>query len=140
MAQNKTTETNLSVTEYLQQISDEKRRTDCAEMIELFKTSTGLEPKMWGTSIVGFGSYHYIYESGRQGDAPLVGLSSRANAISLYLSSEFEGKSELLQQLGKHKSGKGCIYLQKIEDINPIVLSKLILHSIAYIQKKYPKQ
>ena len=140
MAQNKTTETNHSITDYLQQISDEKKRTDCAELIQLFKTTTGLEPKIWGTSIVGFGSYHYVYESGRQGDAPLVGLSARANAISLYLSSEFEGKSKLLQQLGKHKSGKGCISVQKMEDLNPNVLSEMILQSIAYIQKKYPMQ
>ncbi len=138
MAQNKTTETNHSVNDYLQQISNDKKRTDCAALIQLFKTTCGLEPKMWGTSIVGFGSYHYTYESGRQGDAPLVGLSARANAFSLYLSSEFEGKFELLQQLGKHKLGKGCIYVQKMEDINPHVLSKLILHSITYFLQKYP--
>src|SRR5690349_11253890 len=101
MAKNKTVETSNSVTAYLKVIPDEKRRKDCTTLVELFSKQTGLEPKMWGSSIVGFGTYHYKYESGREGDAPLTGLSSRANAIVLYLGSGFDQRDELLKKLGK---------------------------------------
>ncbi len=93
---------------------------------------------MWGTSIVGFGSYHYKYESGREGDAPLTGLASRANAIALYLTANFDKREELLSEFGKHKSAKGCIYIQKLEDIDTGVLIKMVKNSIAYYRKKYP--
>lgn len=93
---------------------------------------------MWGTGIVGFGSYHYKYESGREGDAPLAGLASRANAITLYLGGDYDEKEDLLQKLGKYKMSKGCIYIQKLQDINQDVLGKMIIHSIEHYKKKYP--
>jgi Domain of unknown function (DU1801) len=130
MAKNKTTETTNSVTEYLNNISDEKKRKDCSEIIALIRNLTGLEPKMWGTGIVGFGSYHYKYASGHEGDAPLLGLAARANAIVLYLSMNVEQRDELLQKFGKHKTGKGCIYIQKLEDIDTNVLSTMVNLSI----------
>ena len=131
-AKNKTVETNNSVAEYIKAIPDEKRRNDCSAIIDLMTKHTGFEPKMWGPAIVGFGTYHYIYESGREGDAPLAGMSSRANAITLYLGSKFEKRDELLSKFGKHKTGKSCIYIQKLEDIDLGVLAKMIKNSIAY--------
>jgi hypothetical protein len=137
MSKNKTTETKKSVTEYLNNIPDEDRRKDCSKIISLIKKQSGLEPKMWGTSIVGFGSYHYKYESGREGDAPLIGIASRTNAITLYLSN-FDQREELLSKFGKHKTGKGCIYIQKLADIDTSILAKMVNYSIDYQKKQYP--
>ncbi|QHV95075.1 DUF1801 domain-containing protein [Spirosoma endbachense] len=137
MAKNKTTENENSVEDYLNAIPEEKKRKDCSELITQITTRTGLTPKMWGTGIVGFGSYHYIYESGREGDAPLTGLASRSTAITLYLATSFDQKQELLQKLGKHKAGKGCIYIQKLDDIDMDVLSQLILDSIDHIRNQF---
>lgn len=138
MAQNKTTETKASVAKFLTTIKDEKRRKDCSALIDHIAGQTGFEPKMWGTSIVGFGSYHYKYESGREGDAPFTGLASRSNAIVLYLSSEFDQREELLKKFGRHKTSKGCIYIQKLEDIDKNVLTTMVKNSIKYYAKKYP--
>lgn len=137
MAKNKTTETKASVAGFLATLKDEKKSKDCAVLIALIAKATAFEPKMWGASIVGFGSYHYKYESGREGDAPLVGLSPRANAITVYLSNVKE-KEELLKKLGKHKTGGGCIYIQKLEDIDTTVLIKMVENSIKYLKHKYP--
>jgi hypothetical protein len=111
-------------------IKDEKRRKDCSAIIDLITENTGLAPKMWGTSIVGFGSYHYKYESGHEGDAPLVGIASRTNAITLYLGSNFDEREKLLSKFGKYKAGKACIYIQKLEDIDTGVLAKLVKNSL----------
>src|SRR5437867_13213938 len=121
MAKNKTVETKNSVAGFLAKITDEKKRKDFLTIIDMITKHTGLEPKMWGTAIVGFGSYHYKYESGREGDAPLAGLAARANAITFYLGSVFDKREELLSKLGKHSTGKGCIYVQKLEDIDTSV-------------------
>jgi hypothetical protein len=137
MAKNKTTETQFSVSDFIASIKDEKKRSDCSVLVKLISKHTTLIPKMWGTSIVEFGSYHYTYESGREGDAPLVGLSPRANAITLYLSN-IKDKEDLLKKLGKHKIGGGCVYVSKLEYINTEILTKLIDHSINYLQSKYP--
>ncbi|MGM9512101.1 DUF1801 domain-containing protein [Larkinella sp. GY13] len=137
MAKNKTTETEHSVSAYLNAIANEKRRSDCTELVALFTAQTGLEPKMWGAGIVGFGSYHYKYESGHEGDAPLIGLASRANAITLYMASDFDEKELLLQQFGKHKTGKGCIYIQKLEDIDTGVLGQMVQNSVEYLKDRY---
>ena len=138
MAKNKTIETEESVADYLTTISDAKKRKDFSAIIELIKKQTKLEPKMWGTSIVGFGIYHYKYESGREGDAPLAGIASRANAITLYLSSNFDKREELLSKFGKHKTSKGCIYIQKLEDVDTGILIKMVKNSIKHTKKKYP--
>ena len=140
MSKNKTVETMDSVQSYLMSIKDEKRQRDFSAILELVSKNTGIEPKMWGTSIVGFGSYHYIYDSGREGDAPLAGLSSRANAISLYLSSEFENRNELLSKFGKYKTAKACIYIQKLEDIDTGILIKMVKNSITHFKNKYSRE
>jgi len=136
MAKNKTIETKASVVKYLAAIKDEQRRKDCSSIIDLITKQTGLEPKMWGTSIVGFGTYHYKYESGREGDAPLVGFASRANAITFYLG-DFNNREQLLLKLGKHKTGKGCIYIQKLEDIDTSVLTKMVKNSVGHRKKTH---
>jgi hypothetical protein len=138
MAKNKTIETENSVTAFLATISDTKRREDCTSIIELLRKISGFEPKMWGTSIVGFGIYNYKYESGHEGDAPLVGLASRKNAITLYLASSFDEKEDLLSQLGKHKTSKACLYIQKLDDIDIDILSQIVQKSIARIKELYP--
>jgi Domain of unknown function (DU1801) len=137
MAKNKTIETQNNVSDFLTTITDEKRRKDCSAIIDLITGHTGLEPKMWGTSIVGFGIYHYKYESGHEGSAPLAGMASRTNGITLYLSN-FDNKEELLAKFGKHKAGKGCIYIQKLEDIDTSVLTKMVKNSIMHMKRQYP--
>lgn len=131
MAANKTVETDESVDNYTRNIADEAKRNGTIELIGLMQKQTGFPPKMWGASIVGFGSYHYKYESGREGNAPLAALSARANAITLYLA-DFDGREHLLKELGKYKMGKGCIYIQRLTDINAEVLQNIIRQSVVY--------
>ena len=121
---------------FIGSVADPAKRTDCLRIADLFKTETGFDPKLWGASIIGFGSYHYKYESGREGDAPIVGFSPRKEAIVLYLS-QFEGREQLLEKLGKHKTGKGCIYLKKLEDVDAEVLKKLITESVKHTRATY---
>jgi len=135
MAKNKTTETHASVAGFLTKIKDKQKRSDSSAIVDLISRQTGLEPKMWGSAIVGFGSYHYKYESGREGDAPLAAFSPRANAIVLYLSSEFDEREALLKKFGKHKTSKGCIYIQKLEDVDTSVLAKMVKRTIEYRKK-----
>jgi Domain of unknown function (DU1801) len=133
MPKNKTTQTQASVATFLEMIQDTKKRSDCATLTALIAQHTALEAVMWGTAIIGFGSYHYKYFSGHQGSAPLVGLAPRAAAIVLYLSADFENRDALLQKLGKHKTGVGCVYVKQLEDINTDILMLMIDQSIAYI-------
>lgn len=135
MAQNKTVETTNSVASFLGAIPDETKRTDSQQLVSIIEAQTGTSPKMWGPAIVGFGSYHYKYESGREGDAPLVGFSPRKDALTLYLSSDFPERETLLTQLGKHKTGKGCVYIKKLSDVNLDVLQALISHAFQYMQQ-----
>jgi len=100
--------------------------------------ATGFEPKMWGTAIIGFGTYHYKYDSGREGDAPLVGFSPRKDALALYFSSEFKDRDELLNKFGKHKTGKACVYIKKLADIDQTILEVMIKNSVNHIQNLYP--
>jgi len=136
MQKNKTTENQNSVEAYISGIKEEPRRKDFSTLVRFIKKCTGLSPKMWGTAIVGFGSYHYVYESGREGDAPLLGISSRANAMVLYLSALFENREELLSKFGKHKTGKGCIYVQELKDIDMDILAQMVERSIAHRKKE----
>ena len=138
MAKNKTIETQESVADFLSTIKDGKRRKDCSAIIDLIAEQTGLVPKMWGTSIVGFGIYHYKYESGHEGSAPFAGIASRTNAITLYLASNLDGKEELLSKFGKYKTGKGCIYIQRLEDIDTKILTTMVKKSIRQSKKQYP--
>ena len=137
MAKNKTVETKASVSAYVAGIANETKRRDFTELLKIMKEQSGMEAKMWGPAIVGFGSYHYVYESGREGDAPIIALSARANAITLYMSSEFEKREELLAKFGKHKTAKACIYIQKLADIDQRILIKMIKNAIAHSLKKH---
>jgi Domain of unknown function (DU1801) len=131
MAENKTKATQASVESYLSAIQYEARRKDCEALARLMTKATKQPPKMWGTSIVGFGSYHYKYASGREGDSCLTGFASRKGDISLYLVQGFPGQAELLSRLGRHKMGKGCLYLRNLSDVDLKVLEKLIVGSVA---------
>lgn len=126
MAKNKTTETVASVTEFVSAVKDPVKRADSFTIIELMQSITGFEAKMWGPSIIGFGSYHYVYESGREGDMPLVGFSPRSSALVFYMSGSLENREKYLAELGKHKTEKGCIYIKKLSEINISVLKKMI--------------
>ncbi|WP_138480125.1 DUF1801 domain-containing protein [Dyadobacter bucti] len=138
MAKNKTIETEASVAAYVDAIPDEKRREEFRTLVDIFAKSSGFEPRMWGPAIVGFGTYHYKYESGHEGDAPRVGLSSRVNAITLYLAYDFKEREELLAKFGKHKTSKACIYVKKLADIDTAVLEKMVKNSMDQMQQDYP--
>ncbi|MBL0146886.1 MAG: DUF1801 domain-containing protein [Chitinophagaceae bacterium] len=135
MAKAKTVETQSNVADFLNTITDESKRKDCFAILEIMKKQTGFDAKMWGPSIVGFGSYHYKYESGREGDAPLVAFSPRKAEISLYLSSSFDKRTELLAKFGKHKSAKACIYVKKLADVDIEVLKKMISLSVEHVKR-----
>lgn len=138
MAKNKTNETEASVEAFINAFAEtEQKRKDSFELIRLMREASGFEPKMWGPSIIGFGSYHYKYESGHEGDAPLIGFSPRKSAISLYVYCGVEEHQQLLKDLGKFKMGKVCIYANKLSDINIDALNKLMKASIDYTVSKY---
>ncbi|MCB2206600.1 DUF1801 domain-containing protein [bacterium] len=137
MAEPKTKKNDASVAEFLVSVENEKRREDAKTVMQLMKRVTGSVPKMWGGSIIGFGSYHYVYASGREGDWPLVGLSPRKQALSLYIMAGFDRYGELLGKLGKFKTGKSCLYINKLEDIDPKVLEELIAESVEYMKSKF---
>jgi hypothetical protein len=139
MVEQKTRQTEASAQTYLETIEDKQRRLDCLAIAEIMSRVTKEQPRMWGTSIVGFGSYHYKYESGHEGDACLVGFASRKDAISLYILSGFESREGLLAELGKYKSGKGCLYIRHLSDINVPVLEKLVSESVATLRRRYPQ-
>ena len=136
MAEAKTKPTDVSVTEFLDSITDEQRRQDCFAVLELMKKIVKAEPKMWGSSIVGVGEYHYKYASGHEGDTCLVGFASRKDALVLYGCRGDEKSEELLAQLGKYKSGKSCLYIKKLADVDLKILQALIKDSIAYIKTR----
>ena len=131
-----TTENNDSVLSFIKKLPDPKRQKDALAIAEIMQKQSGAAAKMWGTAIIGFGSYHYVYDSGHEGDAPLVGFSPRKSAFALYIAN-FEGKTELLEKLGKHKSAKACVYINKVEDIDINVLKKLVAGSVKHCKAKY---
>ncbi len=139
MAKNKTEPTQASVERFIQTFANsEQKKKDSYELIDLMKKVSGHEPKMWGPSIIGFGSYHYKYASGHEGDAPIIGFSPRKAAISLYVYTGLEEHEHLLEGLGKYKIGKVCIYVNKLSDIDRQKLIRLMKESIRYIKTKYP--
>jgi hypothetical protein len=140
MAKNKTTETQQSVTDFINAVENDAKRNDVFELAKIMQEVTGFEPKMWGPSIIGFGSYHYKYDSGHEGDAPLAAFSPRKAATTVYFYLPEENREELLSKLGKHKSSKACIYINKLTDIDIEVLKKIILLSIEFTQKLYPQK
>ena len=138
MAELKTKQHNSDVYEFIDAFADtEQKKQDSVSLVELMQEYTGHEPKMWGPSIIGFGHYHYKYESGHEGDMPLVGFSPRKSAISLYVYTGCDQHAYLLEDLGKFKMGKACIYVKKLSDINLEQLKKIMGVSIAFLKEKY---
>ena len=137
MSENKTRPNNASVISFLDSVVDEIQKQDSYTLIDIMKEITGEEPIMWGPSITGFGSYHYEYDSGREGDMLLTGFSPRKRNLSLYIMPGFTKFEKLMQKLGKHKTGKSCIYIRRLSDINMDVLTELISASYNHHNHKY---
>ena len=141
MYEAKTKPTALSVARYFADIADDARRQDCEALVAMMQRVTGCPPVMWGTSIVGFDRYHYRYASGHEGDACVVGFSSRKGDISVYLmAGDDDGeRSALLARLGRHKMGKACLYLRRLADVDQAVLEALVTRSVAETRARYPQ-
>lgn len=138
MAELKTKITNASVVDFINSVSDENKRKDSHTLLKIFKKITKEKPKMWGTSIVGFGLYHYKSKrSSQEGDWPLTGFSPRKQNLTLYIMSGFSGLTTLLNKLGKHKTSVGCLYINKLSDIDTKILEKVIQKSYSIMKKKY---
>jgi hypothetical protein len=136
----KTKENDASVIEFIESVESPKKKEDAYKLLDIFTEASGYPAKMWGTSIIGFGSYHYKYASGHEGDAPLVGFSPRKAKISLYFATGNTKREELLEKFGKHTTGKACVYINKIADIDIDVLKELIAQSITFLQEMYPEK
>lgn len=134
MAENKTTPNDQNVEHFLNAIADEQKRTDSFRVLELMKQVTGMEPKMWGSSIVGFGSYHYRYESGREGDMIIAGFSPRKQNLTIYNMGSIEQHDDLFKQLGKYTLGKGCLYIKRLDDVELPTLKRLIEESVKHVK------
>ena len=136
MAENKTKPNEVSVEEFLAKVEGDDRRADCEALVKLMRGVTRKEPQMWGPSIVGFGHYRYRYESGREGDWFLCGFSPRKRDLTLYIMSGFSKQGALMKQLGKHKTGKSCLYIKSLADVDKKVLRELVKESVAYVKKQ----
>ena len=132
MAENKTKQTDQSVQAFLESVEDKTKCEDSFKLVELMQEITGEEAKMWGDTMVGFGTYHYKYESGREGDSMLVGFSPRKDSLALYIARDFDEFDAMLNRLGKTKSGKGCLYVKKLSDIDMDTLSELVRRSVEH--------
>ncbi|MGD0865015.1 MAG: DUF1801 domain-containing protein [Rhizomicrobium sp.] len=137
MAENKTRATKASVAAFVDGIAEPAKRADAKALVELMQKATGEKPAMWGPSIIGFGSYHYVYDSGHEGDMPLVGFSPRKAATVLYVRAGTPGTEALLAKLGKHTAGKGCVYIKKLADVDETILEKLVAKCVADMRKEY---
>jgi hypothetical protein len=135
MGELKTKPTNASVEKFLNQVPDEARREDCFKVAKMMEEITGEKAKMWGPSIVGFGSYHYKYASGQEGDWPITAFSPRKQDLTLYLLPGFQKEGELMQQLGKHRTGKSCLYIKRLSDVHVPTLKKLIRQSVTRMKQ-----
>ena len=138
MAKIKTTQTSKSVTDFINSVRDEIKRKDSFQIVDIMQKQTGFEPKMWGPSIIGFGNYHYKYESGHEGDMPLAAFSPRSTAIVFYFCEEFENRDELFKRLGKYTTGKVCVYVKRLADIDVSVLKEMISNSVKQTKSRYP--
>jgi hypothetical protein len=137
MADNKTKSTKFSVLAFINALADRTKCADANALVKLMRSATGEKPKMWGPSIIGFGSYHYKYDSGREGDMPLIGFSPRKAATVLYLTGLSDSEA-LLTKLGKHTTGKACLYIKKLTDVDQQVLEDLVVKSVAATRARYP--
>ena len=137
MAENKTKPTGASVEDYIASRANEQQRADCQQLMALLKKITKQRPKMWGPSIVGYGSYRYTYQSGRTGEAPLTGFAIRGRELVVYLMAEDDRQKALLARLGKHSMGKSCLYFKRLADLDKSVLEQLVARSIADVRRRY---
>jgi hypothetical protein len=138
MADNQTKPTKLSVAAFIDALTDQTRRADAKALVKLMQSAAGEKPKMWGPSIIGFGSHHYRYDSGREGDMPLIGFSPRKAATVLYIMTGFGDSEALLAKLGKHSTGKSCLYIKKLADVDQKVLEALAVKSVAAMRARRP--
>lgn len=140
MAELKTKMNDGSVVEFLERVTGGEKRRDCFTILDLMQEVTGYEPKMWGDSIVGFGSCHYRYDSGREGDMALTGFSPRKENLTIYIPPGFERYRDLLARLGKHKTAKSCLYLKRLADIDISILRELVKDSVLQMRTRYPQE
>jgi hypothetical protein len=138
MAAAKTKPTDVSVDMHLAAVADGQQLADAQALVVLMRRVTREEPRMWGQSIVGFGRYHYKYDSGREGDSALAGFAVRKSGLTLYIMAGFEGQEALLAKLGKHKTSKACLYIKRLADVDFKLLEKLIARSVAEMKRRYP--
>ena len=137
MAENKTKPTDASVHDYIASRANTQQQADCRELMALLKKVTRKSPRMWGPSIVGYGSYRYTYESGRTGESPLAGFAIRGRELVVYVSTEGQEQKTLLSKLGKHKMGKVCLYFKQLADLDKSVLEKLVVGSVAEVKRRH---
>lgn len=137
MAEQKTTPTRVRVNDFIAAIADERRRRDCRTLLKLMREATGEKPVMWGPTIIGFGQYHFRYASGHEGDCFLAGFSPRKQALSVYIMAGFDGSRELLSKLGKYKTGKSCLYVRSLDDVDLPTLKALIVQAVRQMRKAH---
>lgn len=133
----KTKETDQDIVEFIETLDSNNKKADAYKLVDIYAEISGLPPKMWGSNIIGFGTYHYKYASGHEGDGPIVGFSPKKARISLYLTTDEDTRAFFLDQIGKHKAGVGCVYINKLADINEEILREFIKKSIELIREKY---
>lgn len=138
MAENKTKPSDASVEDYIASRANPQQRADCGELMALLEKVTGHSPRMWGPSIVGYGSYRYTYDSGRTGEAPLAGFAIRGRELVVYLVAEGDEQKALLSKLGRHKMGKSCLYFKQLADLDRSALEKLVANSVSEVRRRYP--
>lgn len=138
-AEIKTKPTAVDVKAFIDAVADEKQRADAHKLVQMMTRLTGHPPKMWGPSIIGFGQYHYKYDSGREGDMARIGFSPRKGQTVLYITDGFAGHAELMAKLGKYKTGKSCLYIKRLSDVDEAVLEQLCVASLNYMGDKYPE-
>jgi len=136
--QNKTQPTVSSVHQFIENIDNDQRRADCFELLKMMEDSVGCPPKMWGKTMVGFGTYHYKYKSGREGDFFLSGFSPRKAALTIYIMAGFDAYPNIMEKLGRYKTGQSCLYVKKLDDIDRSALKDLMVKSVEYMRKTYP--
>ncbi len=136
----KTKENENSVIEFIENVENPRKKEDAYRLLDIFSETTGYQAKMWGPSIIGFGAYHYKYSSGHEGDAPLVGFSPRKAKVSLYFAPGESEREKLLEKFGKHTRGKGCVYINKLADVDVETLKELIFQSIKHLREMYPEK
>jgi hypothetical protein len=135
----KTKPTEVSVESHIAAVANEEQRNDAQALVALIRRVTKQEPRMWGPSIIGFGSYHYKYASGHEGDSPLAGFAARGSELVVYIAADFESRDVLLAKLGKHKTGKVCVYIRRLANVDLKVLETLVARSVAEMKRRYPK-